>query len=105
VTKKPVPPPASLGPAGNDLWCRLNRPYSFLDYGLTALSNWCAALDEVARLARLQSEHGVAIDVSPEQDRLSAVLPPLVAARLADARWCGLQQRRDAPLQRVEAAA
>jgi hypothetical protein len=53
TAQKPVPP-ARLGPAGKELWRRLNRLYSFADNELPALSNWCAALDDLA-LQRIEA--------------------------------------------------
>ena len=101
---KPVPPPANLGPAGKHLWGRMPRFYSFLRNEPPASSNRCAAHDKVALLAQPEAAHDVVVEVSHAQHLLSAVLPPMPAALLADARMTGVNQLRDAPPQRIEAA-
>ncbi len=86
MTRKTHTPPRDLGPAGRDLWRRVNRAFELDAHELPGLVLAARQLDDVARLEALLDRDGLIVTGSAGQPRLSSVVTELRQSRLAAAR-------------------
>jgi len=76
-------PPKGLGPAGRDLWRKVQASFEFDAHEIPGLLLAARQLDDVARLEELLEADGLVSTGSTGQPRLSQVVAELRQSRLA----------------------